>query len=196
MFNNLCYYIRTIYRWLLRCKYSLGFGIQSPSAYSFVCNVINNHARYDEYVSLNEDFCHRSLSFRKHGRLFFRLARFWQPFYVVMGDYEYASFVNEGCPDTLIRMIDDYYFDEEGQRSLIILDIDWLEDETIREEILDNVTDQDLLVLLNIHDTSSHRHLWHRIFEDIRCGVSYDLYSCGIIFFDKSKYKQHFKINF
>ena len=196
MFNNLSYYIQSLYRWFLRCKYSRGFGIQSPSAYSFVCDVVNCHTRYDEYVSLNEEMRNHSLSFRKQGRLLFRLTRYWQPFYVVMGDYDYASYINEGYPDALIRMVDDYYFDEETQRSLVILDIDWLRDESIREEMLGNVTDQVLLVLFNIHSSSSNRQLWHTIFEDNRCGVSYDLYTCGIIFFDKSKYKQHFKINF
>ena len=71
----------------------------------------------------------RSRSFRKMGRLVFRLANHWQPQYVVMGDYDFAPYAYAGCNSTLVRMIDDYYFDEEeGQRLLVVLDPDWLDD--------------------------------------------------------------------
>ena len=197
MFQDFIYYIKTICRWFLRCKYSRGFGIQSPSAYSFATNVVNSHQRYPAYAELEGEFSKASKAFRKMGRLLFRLAQFWQPSYVVMGDYEYAPYVYAGYPNTLVRMIDDYYFDEEPEmRVLVLLDIDWLDDSGIREELLTNASEQMLLVILNIHSDKEKYCLWKKLFADERSGVTYDLYSCGIIFFDKSKYKQDFKINF
>ena len=43
------YYLSTWWRWLCRCKYCRGFGVQSPSAYSFIRYVINEHYPYYAY---------------------------------------------------------------------------------------------------------------------------------------------------
>ena len=197
MFQDFIYYIKTICRWFLRCKYSRGFGIQSPSAYSFVTNVVNCHQSYPVYVELEGEFSKASKAFRKMGRLLFRLAKFWQPSYVVMWDYEYAPYVYAGYPNTLMRMIDDYHFDEEqGKQGLVVLDIDRLNDSCIQEELLKNASDHMLLVVFDIHINKEKYSAWKKMISDERTGVTYDLYSCGIIFFDKSKYKQDFKINF
>lgn len=196
MLETLTYYIQTIYRWILRCGYSRGFGIQSPSAYSFVRYVINEHYPYYAYQQLYEEMKGKSRKFRKLGRLFFRIANYWQPQYVVMGDYDYAPYVYAGCNNTLIRMIDDYYFEDVTRPILVILDMDWMEDESLREDILSSSTDQVLLVVLGIRTHKKNKLLWNQMIADERTGVTYDLYHCGIIFFDKSKHKQDFKINF
>lgn len=196
MLEKFTYYFHTIYRWIVRCRYSRGFGIQSPSVYSFVCNVINVHNPYYAYEEFADVMSDRPKSFHKLGRLFFRLANYWQPIYTVMGDYDYAPYIYAGCKNTLVRMIDDYYFEEECNRALVIIDIDWLSDVSLCEEILSAANDQLLLVLTNIHANHAKRLLWRNILSDDRCGVTYDLYSCGIIFFDKSKHRQDFKINF
>ena len=135
MLESISYYIHSISRWLLRCRYSRGFGIQSPSAYSFVRYVVNEHDPYYAYEQLDEEMKDRSKTFRKLGRLFFRLANYWQPQYVVMGDYDFAPYVYAGCQNTLVRMIDDYYFDEESAKALVIVDMEWLSDEDIKNEI-------------------------------------------------------------
>ena len=195
--NNVTEWLQTVGVWLSRIAYCRGFGIQSPSAYRFVRYVINEHYPYYAYTALEEEMSDRSRSFRKMGRLVFRLANHWQPQYVVMGDYDFAPYAYAGCNSTLVRMIDDYYFDEEeGQRLLVVLDPDWLEDASIRNELLENSSDQMLLLILDIHANQHVLHLWNEIISDTRCGVTYDLYSCGIVFFDKSKHKQDFKINF
>lgn len=196
MFETLIYYIQTIYRWILRCGYSRGFGIQSPSAYSFVRYVINEHYPYYAYQSLDEEMWDRTRIFRKIGRLLFRIANYWQPQYVVMGDYDYAPYVYAGCNNTLVRMIDDYYFENVSLPIMLVLDVDWLKDKNLREEILNCSSEQVLLVLIDIYSKRQNKLLWEQFIADERCRVTYDLYSCGIVFFDKSKHKQHFKINF
>ena len=144
--------------------------------------VINEHYPYYAYAALEEEMSERSRSFRKMGRLVFRLANHWQPQYVVMGDYDFAPYAYAGCNSTLVRMIDDYYFDEEEeQRLLVVLDQDWLEDASIRNELLENSSDQMLLLILDIHANQHALHLWNEIISDTRCGVTYDLYSCGIV---------------
>ncbi len=50
------YYLNTWWRWLRRCGYCRGFGVQSPSAYSFIRYVINEHYPYYAYQELQEQF--------------------------------------------------------------------------------------------------------------------------------------------
>ncbi len=196
MFKTLSYYIQTVYRWILRCGYSRGFGIQSPSAYSFVRYIINEHYPYYAYQGLDAEMKMQTPMFRKIGRLLFRMANYWQPQYVVMGDYDFAPYAYAGCHNTLVRMIDDYYFEDIVSPVLVVLDMDWLDDDSLREDILGSATSQVLLVCIGIHANTKNKRLWRRMIADERTGVTYDLYSCGIVFFDKSKHKQDFKINF
>jgi len=38
--------------------------------------------------------------------------------------------------------------------------------------------------------------LWKRLQEDERVGITFDLYDLGLLFFDKTKIKQHYIVNF
>ena len=68
------------YIWLKRCCHSRGFGIQSPTDYSFVRYVINEHWPYYAYDQLAiEDNWLR----QKVGRLCLRLANHRQPSEVI-----------------------------------------------------------------------------------------------------------------
>ncbi len=192
----LTYYIQTICRWILRCGYSRGFGIQSPSAYSFVRYVINEHYPYYAYQQLDEDMKGKSRKFRKLGRLFFRISNYWQPQYVVLGDYAYAPYLYAGCNGTSVRMVDDCCLENVTRPVLVILDIDRMDDGNIREAILSSSSDRVLLVVIGICTNKKSKLLWSQLISDERIGVTYDLYHCGIVFFDKSKHKQDFKINF
>jgi hypothetical protein len=37
---------------------------------------------------------------------------------------------------------------------------------------------------------------WHKLEADDNTGVTFDLYYCGIVFFDKNRFKQNYIINF
>ncbi len=37
---------------------------------------------------------------------------------------------------------------------------------------------------------------WHEIEHDTRCGTTFDLYYCGIIFYDFGRAKHNYRINF
>lgn len=40
------------------------------------------------------------------------------------------------------------------------------------------------------------KNLWERLKADDRVGITFDLYDVGILFFDKTKIKQHYIVNF
>jgi hypothetical protein len=40
------------------------------------------------------------------------------------------------------------------------------------------------------------RHFWRSLVADERTGITFDLYYCGIVLFDKKRHKQNYIINF
>jgi hypothetical protein len=59
--------------------------------------------------------------------------------------------------------------------------------------IYNKVDDRSVLIVENL---SGNWDLWHRIEKDSRTGVTFDLYYCGIVFFDKKRHKMNYKVNF
>ena len=53
-----------------------------------------------------------------------------------------------------------------------------------------------MLILEGIYNVKHSKELWKEIVDDDRTGITYDLYDCGIVFFDKKKYKQNYIVNF
>lgn len=52
-----------------------------------------------------------------------------------------------------------------------------------------------ILIVQDIYSTSQSLKDWKTICTDNRTGVTFDLYDCGIVFFDLNMYKQHYKVN-
>jgi len=59
--------------------------------------------------------------------------------------------------------------------------------------IYNKVSPRSVLVVTGI---SKVRRLWRQIVDDERTGITFDLYYCGIVLFDKKRHKQNYKINF
>jgi hypothetical protein len=50
--------------------------------------------------------------------------------------------------------------------------------------------------VLVVEDIKRHPRSWRQIVDDERTGVTFDLYYCGIVMFDKKRTKHHYIINF
>ena len=50
--------------------------------------------------------------------------------------------------------------------------------------------------VLIVEDIYKDRKAWSDIVGDQRVGTTFDLYYCGIVFFDKQRYSHHYIINF
>ena len=196
------YYLSTWWRWFRRCGYSRGFGVQSPSAYSFIRYVINEHYPYYAYDALKERMNKLSKHEQKLGRLFFRLANFWQPVCCYCDDSSLMEYAQAGARNMKQFSVSDFMSQylrcsdasciPDDSRLLVWIDSDVYGNEM--EEILKNCHSQTLLVVNNIR-RKNHR-LWKEIQENELVGITFHLYYCGIVFFDKSVYKQHYEVNF
>ena len=68
------------------------------------------------------------------------------------------------------------------------------------EKVFDNcvrrTTLKSVFVVHGICYSKEMKALWKRLQEDERVGITFDLYDLGLLFFDKTKIKQHYIVNF
>ena len=163
--------------WLSRIHRCRGFGIQSPTDYWLVKCVINEHWPYYQYSVLGKG---DDALKRKLGKLYFRLANWRQP--STIESYGYLDYLQAGCQTAtfgpsveLIRLelVGDY-------RSRLLCIYNKVENDTV----------------LVVEDIRRDWGFWREIVSDERTGITFDLYYCGIVLFDKQRYKQNYIINF
>ncbi len=190
-------------RWLSRIFYCRGFGVQSPSAYRFIRYVINEHYPYYAYDDLRKEFPETSLIDEKIYRLYFRVANFMQPcrFINYGKPAEILSrYVNAGCRCTEIINIEEmsdasYGYLTDGAAPLL-LRVNLYEGAYDRPlSLIDNMPENAIMMVDGIKHNRRTRNIWRQLRDDTRTGVTFDLYYCGIVFFDK-RIKQNYIVNF
>lgn len=173
--------------WLRRIGHCRGFGIQSPTDYRFVRYVVNEHWPYYAYRQLG---INDSPLRRKLGQLYFRLANFLQPATVVdlLG---YDEYLRAGCRKAVVthQPFTASPSSSAASPSPLILapasaDIGILLDSCGKESVL------------VIEDIGHSPEAWHAVCSDQRTSVTFDLYYCGIAFFDTQRSKQQHIVNF
>ena len=166
--------------WLRRIGYCRGFGIQSPNDYWFARYVVNEHWPYYQYAELGkgDDWLRRKL-----GRLYFRLANWRQPAVIVSNDYQ--TYFQAGCLRAKVQQ-------EGGSSELVRLSVE-ADYRTALPYISNKVNERSVLVIEGIW---RDKEFWQKVVADERTGVTFDLYYCGIVMFDKKRDKHHYIINF
>lgn len=163
--------------WLCRIGHCRGFGIQSPTDYWLVRYVINEHWPYYQYdsVGFDDDWLTRKL-----GRLYFRLSNWLQP--TIIESDHYRDYLKAGCNKSV--------FGDSSELICISLENDY---RYRLSNILYKANDTTVLVVEGIWKDTS---FWRDIVNDERTGITFDLYYCGIVMFDKNRHKQNYIVNF
>ena len=163
--------------WLRRIGHCRGFGIQSPSDYWLVRYVINEHWPYYQYEALgrNDDWLTRKL-----GRLCFRIANWRQP--AVIESSAFRDYLQAGCRKAV--------WGESSELMVLSLEGDW---RSRLSYIYNKVSADSVLVVTGL---SKARDVWREIVNDERAVLTFDLYYCGIVLFDKKRDKKNYIINF
>lgn len=176
--------------WIYRWRHCRGFGVQSPSDYSFIRYVINEHYPYYAYYDLKTEIGDIGKLKRKKAELLFRIANWKQaPSAVVLIDDDvYAKYIRAGCRKTEIR---NRYGDEETFMVVSALEIDG----ALFLQLLDKLRHGSLLVIDNLKIAKSRR-IWDKIVSDKRATITFDLYYVGIVISVDNRYKQNYIVNF
>ena len=169
--------LKHILVWLSRIGHCRGFGIQSPTDYWLVRYVINEHWPYYQYAAFEneEDWLTQKL-----GQLYFRLANWRQPKMIESDDYQ--EYLQAGCRKAT--------FGDSSELIRMTLDGDYRQR---LAHIYNKVYDDTVLIVEGLWQ---NRPFWKEIKTDERAVITFDLYYCGIVLFDKKRHKQNYIINF
>lgn len=190
------YRVKWICNWIHRMGYSRGFGVQSPSAYSFIRYVLTEHYPYYAYDELKMRFKSFDHATKKKGRLYFRLANYAQASYWFdyhLAGQPYAAYVHEGCRKTVFQAIDGKTIPNAFRIARLSMTEDY---QAVYEALCKVATDDSILILEGINDNKDTKAFWKRVQESQKATRTYDLFLCGIIVFDTSKHKHHYIVNF
>lgn len=183
--------------WLRRMSHSRGFGVQSPSAYRFIRYVISEHYPYYAYGDLRREYPALDWLTRKRMELYFRLANFCRTEQMV--DYAADSsllsdYVQHGCRRTRVLNVYNGVLDALHMRLVRICPLDGCED--FLEIALADSALTSVFVVEDICTNPVASRMWQRLVESEKVSVSYDLYYCGIAFFDTDRHKTNYIVNF
>jgi hypothetical protein len=188
--------LRHVCVWLRRIAHCRGFGIQSPSDYWFVRYVINEHWPYYSYESIgkNDDWLTRKL-----GRLYFRLSNWRQPGTVC--SEKFREYLQAGChsativspPSPVTPKVQSSKIKVQSSKvELMLIPVDGHHRQQL-DDIYNKVDDRSVVIIDGIHRDWD---FWHEVTTDKRTGVTFDLYYCGLVMFDKKRVKKNYIINF
>ena len=168
--------------WAKRICHCRGFGIQSPTDYRFVRYVINEHWPYYAYETIGKN---DKWEKRKLGKLYFRLANHLTPATIInmVGAEEY---LRAALPKVKLLSGDNTDEKEKVELALVPIQINY-------QQLFDWCGEKSVVVFQNIYEQPE---LWHCIEYDQRTVVTFDLYYCGIVFFDRKCSPQNYIVNF
>ena len=182
--------------WLSRIGHCRGFGIQSPGDYWFVRYVINEHWPYYQYDELGkgDDWLKQ-----KVGRLLFRIANWRQP--MVIDSSAYQEYLQAGSRKAVLRILDledrsmqSKATKPDGQETMDMVVLMPEGDCRSRLAYIYNKVKYDSVLI--VVDIRKAKDVWREIVADERSIITFDLYYCGIVLFDKKRHKQNYIVNF
>lgn len=206
---NLTLCLKRPFIWLSRFRHRCGYGVHSPFAFSLITDVVYEKMPYYAYSSLKKEQKKKvkelrwKKGMRKVNRFLFRLVNRVQPETIVevgrhsvsslylqaakpSADYLFASDLSELFLDAGVP-VDFLYLNDYRNPSLM---------EEVYRICVRRTTAQSVFVLHGIHYSKAMKALWKRLQADEQVGITFDLYDVGLLFFDKTKIKQHYIVNF
>ncbi len=201
-----------------RYRHNKGFGVQSPKAFHFVTSVLKESLPYYAYSKINS-IAAKCGGKASHARMLFRITNYARPRNIMMFAPESAAAcaISAAARNVPSYMLNATVNDPEAakmleERGCIKLSGEispLLEKEqeigllyigrsfsyaSVVEEAIKHTTPETVIIVEKIHSTPEIKKWWQSIKEDPAVGVTFDLYSMGILFFDKKYKKQHYTL--
>lgn len=206
MTSNLIGRLKNLPVWFARCRRCRGFGVQSPWAYAFIRYVIGERWPYYAYERLDRISVKQSWRERRLNRLYFRISNYVRSDIVLdfsSGDDLSGTYIKEGCrrsrvvkvPVDMVNVDYSHFLADAGHSDFVMISLEgyW---RAFFTEARRHAGDRTLFVVRDINRDGYARQCWRSIVEDSENIVTFDLYYCGIVFFDRKRYKQNYIVNF
>lgn len=206
MTSNIIGRLKNFPVWFARCRHCRGFGVQSPWAYAFIRYVIGEKWPYYAYKRLDKHSQELSWKEKKQYRLFFRIANYCRSACImdfsacndICGMYIKAGSVNSKIMKIMPDKTPEEYaeaIDKAGTPGFVLMSFtgNW---RSFFKELAAHADNKTLAVVTGINRDCNSRRCWKEIVSSKKSIITFDLYYCGIVFFDKKRYKQHYIVNF
>jgi hypothetical protein len=196
---------------LWRIRHHSGYGVHSPFAYDLLTQVVYERTPYYKYKELHRaerrqrraqgaDWGYEPLRVK---RLLFRLVNYVQPHALfdvgrLAASSLYLKAAKSDADYTAARDTDELFLEPGVPVDFLYLH-DYRRPELVAaafDVCADRVGERSLFVVEGIGYSRAMRRLWKRLQRDERTAVTFDLYDVGLVFFDHSKKRQHYVINF
>ncbi len=209
--NRITLALKRPFIWLYRFRHRCGYGVHSPFAFNLITQVIYENTPYYKYEELAEKEKQQALQKDAHWkyeskrlkRLLFRLVNYTQPDTIVDAGTLSASALylkggKEGAGYTSASDLSELFLEAGVPVGFLYLH-DYRRPGFVEEVFrlcAARTTGKSVFVIEGIHYSRQMSALWKRMQQDERVGVTFDLYDLGILFFDKTKIKQDYIVNF
>lgn len=200
-----------LWNWCRRIRYRRGYGVHSPSDFYLITSVIYECAPYYAYKDLERRGFSAFLPHyrQKVNRLLFRLVNHLQPRTLIevgVGNGSSVGYMRAACRTMTSATIKGRDLDKTLQQladrlaSMKTIDCLHIAHTPFYKEVfalaLPYANSRSCFIIGGIHESREKREWWKQVTEDPATGVTFDLYDIGLVFFDKSRYKQHHIVNF
>ncbi len=201
-----------------RYRHNKGFGVQSPKAFHFVTSVLKESLPYYTYSRINS-IAAKCGGKASHGRRLFRITNYARPCNIIMFAPESTaacaiSAAARNVPAYMLnatvnnpeaaKMLEERrctrlsggiapLFEKEGKIGLLYIGRSFSYASVV-EEAIKHTTPESVIIVEKIHSTPEIKRWWQSIKENPAVGITYDLYSMGILFFDHKYKKQHYTL--
>lgn len=202
--------------WINRQRHNRGFGIQSPSAFFFITQVLKERLPYYAYPTIDK----LTGSNRKHFRELFRITNYHKPVNCIsVGSAAAACAMILARPSARhfavapIGLNDDIrvllnekgchiaekaeqfpaIVDRAGEIGILYVDATDGADVFIHAA-LPRTNNNSVIIVDGINRSKTIREWWQQLVSDSATVVTYDMFSYGLLFFDKEKRKQHYTL--
>ena len=209
--NRITLTLKRPFIWLSRFRHRCGYGVHSPFAFNLITQVIYESTPYYKYKDLAVE--QKKLAPQKDNywkyeskkvkRLLFRLVNYIQPDTIVdvgrlAASSLYLKAGKEGADYTAASELSELFLEAGVPVGFLYLH-DYRHPEFMEEVFrmfLSSTCGMSVFVIEGIRYTSQMKALWKRMQQDEHVGITFDLYDLGILFFDKTKIKQNYIVNF
>lgn len=197
--------------WLRRFRNRCGYGIHSPFAFHLITDVVNEKLPYYDYSdlrnlerTLNRNGCRKlfpqneSIKLR---RLLYRLANYVHPPYIVFAGEETMlfSYLKKASRQAhSVQTLNGIIGMQPQTHFLVYIRFGFnvIQLEDICRYYIDRASANSLLVVQGIGFSCEMKTFWKRLKTYPQVGITFDLYDVGLVFFDHSKIKQDYIVNF
>lgn len=208
-FMNLLFYLKRPFIWFSRFRYRCGYGVHSPFAFSLITDVIYEKMPYYAYDLLKTEQKKRITTqgwekgIPRINRLLFRLVNKVQPATIIeVGQPSAASLYLQSAKPSAEYLfasdLSELFLDADTPVDFLYLN-DYRNPDLV-EEVFNicsrRTTLKSLFVVHGICYSKAMKNLWKQLQNDERVGITFDLYDVGLLFFDTTKIKQHYIVNF